>query len=76
MSKDNGGSAFPIRRRWDSSQESFDLEDSGMTLRDYFAAHAIAETFRQEKGTPARAAMMAYAIADAMLAERNKEADK
>jgi hypothetical protein len=32
-------SAFPVRNRWDSGNESFDLEDSGMTLKEYAAIH-------------------------------------
>lgn len=34
-------SAFPYRSRWDAGNESFDLEESGMSLRDYFAAKAM-----------------------------------
>jgi hypothetical protein len=34
--KDND-SAFPARSRWDSSQESFDLENPGMTMTQYAA---------------------------------------
>jgi hypothetical protein len=37
----DGGRAFPSRNRWDSGNESFDLESSGMTLRDYFAGQAL-----------------------------------
>jgi hypothetical protein len=76
MSRDDGGSAFPVRRRWDSGQEGFDLEDSGMTLRDYFAAHVIAEAFRQEQGHPTKAAVMAYDVADAMIEVRKKEGEE
>jgi hypothetical protein len=73
MSKDDGGSAFPIRSRWDSGQENFDLEDCGMTLRDYFAAHAIdAAAMTSTYNVAARA----YAVADAMLEVRNKEGGK
>jgi hypothetical protein len=37
----DGGSAFPGRSRWDSAQENFDLLNSGMTMRDYFAGQAL-----------------------------------
>jgi hypothetical protein len=78
--RDNGGSAFPVRSRWDSGQESFDLDDSGMTLRDYFAAHAIdtarrvCEKLRRE-GLPTvpNEAEIAYRIADMMLKVRDWE---
>jgi hypothetical protein len=33
----NNKSAFPVRNRWDSGNESFDLEDAGMTLKAYAA---------------------------------------
>jgi hypothetical protein len=33
----NNASAFPVRDRWDSGNESFDLEDPGMTLPQYAA---------------------------------------
>jgi len=43
----------------------------GMALRDYFAGQALPPLVA--KGiTPAGAAAIAYAIADAMLAERNR----
>jgi hypothetical protein len=32
-------SAFPVRNRWDSANESFDLESPGMTLKQYAAIH-------------------------------------
>jgi hypothetical protein len=36
--KDNE-SAFPVRGRWDSTQESFDLVSPGMTAKQYAAIH-------------------------------------
>jgi len=70
--RDAGGPAFPEPRP--------DLinDHLGMTLRDYFAAAAImgvAELFHAEfmaPNAPEKCAKCAYAIADAMLAERNK----
>ena len=69
MSKD-GGPAFP--------SNSYDGLDSGMTLRDYFAAAVLPEMIRgrDENTTIAVAAAIsvraAYIYADAMLAERDK----
>lgn len=60
-----------------------DLSEYGMTLRDWFAGQALAALplklldasvgglYRAEEGV--KAARMAYAYADAMLAERKKE---
>jgi hypothetical protein len=67
--KDTGGWAFPAQH--------FDLADGehGMTLRDYFAAKAMQSMNARPDyaDTPADAiALDAYALADAMLAERNK----
>ena len=71
----NGGPAFPASH--------FDLADNehGMTLRDYFAAKAMASALwnasvSSEKALPALASAVArcsYLVADAMLAERAKE---
>jgi hypothetical protein len=72
MSKDNGGPAFP---------ES-DTAYGGMSLRDYFAAAALTgyrtavfQWYISANGKfthPTQIAEWAYADADAMLAERNK----
>ena len=40
MSKETGGPAFPIVGQWGVSEQ-------GMTLRDYFAAHATEEDVQQ-----------------------------
>lgn len=58
MSKD-GGPAFP--------DICAGANRSGMTLRDYFAAHAMAFC---SAGTPEARARQAYEMADAMLAAR------
>jgi hypothetical protein len=64
MSNENsGGSAFP------------DFRQDGMTLRDYFAAKAMAAMLTDPswKGhTIGTAAETSYQMADAMLAERMK----
>ena len=72
MSKDNGGPAFPQGK----GAGDMWVTDGGMTLRDYFAAKAIAGicAHRDSWGltSPHALAALAYNIADAMLAERAK----
>lgn len=75
MSNNNGGPAFP-------SANDVRIGDygtsghSGMTLRDYFAAKAMQSIIDQKDAHDGRecanAAWMAYRMADAMLAERDK----
>lgn len=80
-----GGAAFPRPHSWDESPVSGihegdrpapHAEQDGMTLRDYFAAAAmqgaIASTHGQGRHMADEYAESAYAIADAMLAERAK----
>lgn len=70
--KDNGGDAFPV-----SAPTGI---YAGMTLRDYFAAHAPWSpanflgdpTDEAVHKVAAYMAKKAYAFADAMLAERSK----
>lgn len=70
MSKDNGGSAFPI------SGSEHGYPEAGMTLRDYFAGLAmqgfVANKDRPYMYHPDDDAEYAYQIADAMLKERAK----
>jgi hypothetical protein len=62
--ENNGGSAFP------------DFRQDGMTLRDYFAAKAMVALLPQAAkvgdGLYKQVPQAAYAMADAMLAERAK----
>lgn len=58
--KDDGGPAFPVGEL-----------HSGMTLRDYFAAKALAG-ISYEITNETRAAQWCYAMADAMLEARKK----
>lgn len=65
MPKELGGPAFPV-----------DREFKGMTLRDYFAAHALGgmqarDTYDAGQQTPQQRAALAYLDADAMLAARD-----
>ena len=82
MSKNDGGSAFPSDDLvWnDGYGEVQTIKVGGMTLRDYFAAHAVGDTMmlchRDTPGDgepyPEMFARRAYEIADAMLKERKK----
>ena len=90
MSRQTGGAAFPRPHSWDEAPHSGMIEgdrpaphaeQTGMTLRDYFAAKAMAafvtinasEAAHQGsvKWMPTFAAD-AYMLADAMLQERAK----
>lgn len=78
MSKDTGGPAFPRHASWSPSGEGYDCGDIGMSLRDYFAAQVISacaeyHSIEAKFSNHANAAAAAYAIADAMLAERAKD---
>ena len=56
-----GGAAFPLESDYGSQ--------NGMTLRDYFAGQVIGQL---EAFNPDEAAALAYRIAGAMIAEREK----
>lgn len=83
MSKDENPSAFPVNTGNSTTPGSY-TPDPGMSLRDYFAASAIGAVIRQCAGDAAFGypegvesmeqlfAQKAFAIADAMLAERAK----
>ena len=69
--RDDGGPAFPTDNEAQVGNNTWHF--AGMTLRDYFAAKAlagIASTYH-ENWTPESAAKNAYELADAMLAERS-----
>lgn len=76
MTKETGGSAFPYTQVIDGKLRWTD----GMTLRDWFAGQALQGMIashgiaRSAWSTiaPDENANLAYVIADAMLAERNK----
>ena len=66
--------AFPVLER---GYSGLDLADPGMSLRDYFAAQAIGPLLRQNETCPDEnwrlgLAIDAYAMADAMLAARER----
>lgn len=58
----SGGPAFPT--------PAHNLQNDGMTLRDYFAAKAMQAMVPLERVTPQVAASIAYTFADAMLKAR------
>jgi hypothetical protein len=87
--KDDGGGAFPVVRtditgnRGNYMSETY--SEGGMTLRDYFAAKALAAciaepvegvaqcvAFELSETTAADFAKAAYQFADAMIKERSK----
>lgn len=88
MSEQDGGPAFPTEAApvhradhtrlreamgWSMEQASRVLSaHPGMTLRDYFAAAALANPYAASESCPKLAARWAYDVADAMLAERKE----
>jgi hypothetical protein len=68
-SKD-GGPAFPNLKANDSGPR--DARNGGMSLRDWFAGQVIAGRSSSDPKMRAGYARSAYAMADAMLAEREK----
>lgn len=79
--KDTGGSAFPKQPIWRTpAGTEVTMEQSGMTLRDYFAAsvasgmlHSYETCGSQMAATQlTEIATDAYSLADAMLTERAK----
>lgn len=76
MTKESGGTAFPVHELRSSAGEGFREGSDGMTLRDYFAAAAVPALIKRFgiMDGPANkiVAEQAFEIADAMLAERAK----
>ena len=63
----DGGSAFPLSGPLTTS------DNLGMTLRDYFAAKAMQSLVALDRTAATMTAEDAYAMADAMLAARDKK---
>ena len=73
----NGGFAFPVLDTTAANDvNSLVCVEGGMTLRDYFAGQALVGCVGPGGlgRNPSRLAKEAYLVADAMLAERVKEA--
>ena len=70
--KNDGGPAFPTGNERQTGSNSYHYE--GMTLRDYFAAHALQGGLAHNRPAAEMAgwAKWAYQVADAMLAARDK----
>lgn len=41
MKTESSDSAYPLRSRWDTGSAQFDLQESGLTKREVFAAMAM-----------------------------------
>ena len=67
MSKETGGPAFPVTNDANVNNQM------GMTLRDYFAAKAMQGLLAYGWKTEENVAPKAYAMADAMLKQREIE---
>jgi hypothetical protein len=65
----DGGPAFPMGYHRDGNS----ADHGGMTLRDWFAGHALTGLMSNTTMPCAPWAETAYRVADAMLAERAKE---
>ena len=77
MRKNTGGMAFPLMQSWRKYGDVYEVSgcDEGMTLRDYFAAKVIQGWLgsRAMAVDGRQVAAAAYILADAMIAEREKE---
>jgi hypothetical protein len=71
MTKKDGGPAFPMVGQIDEFRS---VAITGMTLRDWFAGQALAGVMEKYAYVrPEANAKEAYALADAMIAQREKE---
>lgn len=73
MSKiEDGGAAFPAFARWSDGHMKY--VETGMTLRDYFAAKAMQGMIACQtiQATEQEFSEQAYAMADAMLRARDQ----
>jgi hypothetical protein len=73
--KNTGGPAFPgvEYKQPGGVGASVMTIVGGMTLRDYFAAKALATPYAQHESNPDAAAEWAYQLADALLSARSTE---
>ncbi len=67
-------SAYPVRSRWDSGSESFDLEERGLTKREMFAGLAMQgfAVSTESYPNPDDVAKRSVEMADALITELNK----
>jgi len=74
MNKETGGPAFPNKQEYSEHGNSWFQYETGMTLRDYFAAKAMQGVVPGKMWKDwEEIVRAAYGIADAMIAERAKE---
>ena len=73
MNANDGGPAFPLTCSTGDSRDGV-YACNGMTLRDWFAGQALVKAVKGSERTAEAIALRAYFIADAMLAQRAKEA--
>ena len=79
MRKDSGGSAFPVQEFKNRNDDIYQYCETGMTLRDYFAAKAMQgmlttsaqPTLLGVNGCEPLVADAAYKLADSMLKARD-----
>ncbi len=76
-SKDNGRPAFPQKLLYrDSQGMDYEVQETGMTLRDWFAGQVLASCARywivEAEASDSEVAKWAYETADAMIEERSK----
>ena len=67
----DGGPAFPVDDRYHADGRVHG--SNGMTLRDYFAGQSILGLALQTDTIDSNVAQWAYALADAMLAARERK---
>ena len=74
MSKENGGPAFPVDVLYQQDGQTHRLVSDGISMRDYFAAKALAGMLADSevKATREDFVERSYALADAMILERAK----
>lgn len=71
----NSKSAFPVMPPLGGSSSGYPWPDQGMSLRDYFAGEMLRGIIVSIDETDlSKIVAFAYKMADAMLAERSKEA--
>lgn len=75
MKKDKSGPAFPqpCTENGYASNTEFEVAGGGMTLRDYFAAKAMAASLGARNWDKDSLAEQSYKMADAMLKARRAE---
>ena len=74
MSKETGGPAFPVDVLYQQDGQPHRLVSYGISMRDYFAAKALAGMLADSevKATREDFVERSYALADAMILERAK----